>query len=56
LSWDLIGTFAPIGGVTPTPTVAAGPAAVVPTLSFPMMALLALALGGIAMAFLMRRG
>lgn len=59
VSWNLIGTFAPVGqtptpGPTVTPTVPA-PAAVVPTLSFPMMALLALALGGIALAFLMKR-
>ena len=58
-SWNLIGTFAPVGqtptpGPTVTPTVPA-PAAVVPTLSFPMMALLALALGGIALAFLTKR-
>lgn len=55
VSWNLIGTFAPIGG-TPTPTPIPGPSAPVPTLSFPMMALLALALGGIAIAFLTRRG
>jgi hypothetical protein len=59
VSWNLVGTFAPIGqtptpGPTVTPTVPA-PAAVVPTLSFPMMALLALALGGIALAFLTKR-
>ena len=54
VSWNLIGTFAPIGG-TPTPTPIPGPSSPVPTLSFPMMALLALALGGIAIAFLMRR-
>lgn len=54
VSWNLIGTFAPIGG-TPTPTPLPGPSTPVPTLSFPMMALLALALGGIAIAFLMRR-
>ena len=53
-SWNLIGTFAPIGG-TPTPTPIPGPSSPVPTLSFPMMALLALALGGTAIAFLMRR-
>jgi hypothetical protein len=59
VSWNLVGAFAPVGqtptpGPTVTPTVPA-PAAVVPTLSFPMMALLALALGGIALAFLMKR-
>jgi hypothetical protein len=54
VSWNLIGTFAPIGG-TSTPTPIPGPSSPVPTLSFPMMALLALALGGIAIAFLMRR-
>lgn len=54
VSWNLIGTFAPIGG-TPTPTPIPGPSSPVPTLSFPMMALLALALGGIAITFLMRR-
>lgn len=51
------------GGATPTPTVApptatptpqAGPAANVPTLSFPMLALLGLALATAAM-FLVRR-
>ena len=40
---------------TATPTVSAGPAANVPTLSFPMLAVLALALGGAAI-FLVRRG
>jgi Legume lectin domain len=55
VSWNLIGTFSPIGG-TPTPTPIPGPSSPVPTLSFPMMALLALALGGIAIAFLTRRG
>ncbi|HEU5250993.1 MAG TPA: PEP-CTERM sorting domain-containing protein [Thermoanaerobaculia bacterium] len=55
VSWNLIGTFAPLGG-TPTPTPIPGPSTPVPTLSFPMMALLALALGGIAIAFLTRRG
>jgi hypothetical protein len=54
VSWSLIGTFAPIGG-TPTPTPIPGPSSPVPTLSFPMMALLALALGTVAIAFLMRR-
>ncbi|HSE64046.1 MAG TPA: PEP-CTERM sorting domain-containing protein [Thermoanaerobaculia bacterium] len=59
VSWNLVGAFAPVGqtptpGPTVTPTVPA-PAAVVPTLSFPMMALLALALGGIALAFLTKR-
>src|SRR5512138_2905416 len=54
VSWNLIGTFAPIGG-TPTPTPIPGPSSPVPTLSFPMMALLALALGGIAIVFLTRR-
>jgi len=59
VSWNLVGAFAPVGqtptvGPTVTPTIP-GPAAVVPTLSFPMMALLALALGGIAIAFLTKR-
>jgi legume-like lectin family protein len=54
VSWNMIGTFAPIGG-TPTPTPLPGPSSPVPTLSFPMMALLALALGTVAIAFLMRR-
>jgi hypothetical protein len=59
VSWNLVGAFAPVGqtptvGPTVTPTVP-GPAAVVPTLSFPMMALLALALSGIAVAFLTKR-
>jgi hypothetical protein len=59
VSWNLVGAFAPVGqtptlGPTVTPTVPA-PAAVVPTLSFPMLALLALALGGTAVAFLLKR-
>jgi Legume lectin domain len=54
VSWNLIGTFSPIGG-TPTPTPIPGPSSPVPTLSFPMMALLALALGAVAIVFLMRR-
>ncbi len=59
VSWNLVGSFQPIGqtpttGPTVTPTVPAPPA-VVPTLSFPMLVLLALALGGIAVAFLMKR-
>jgi hypothetical protein len=65
LSWNLVGAFAPVGqtptpGPTLTPTVpptntpVAGPAATVPTLSFPMLALLGLALAGAAM-FLLRR-
>lgn len=59
VSWNLVGAFAPVGqtptvGPTITPTIAA-PAAVVPTLSFPMLALLALALGGTAVAFLIKR-
>lgn len=55
LSWDLVGTFAPIGGATPTPTAAPAPTSPVPTLSFPMMAFLALALGAAALTFLARR-
>lgn len=56
-------TAGAVAGATPTPTVAAptatptvsaGPAANVPTLSFPMLAVLALALGGAAI-FLLRR-
>lgn len=65
LSWNLVGAFAPVGqtptpGPTLTPTVpptstpVAGPAPTVPTLSFPMLALLGLALAGAAM-FLIRR-
>lgn len=59
VSWNLVGAFAPVGqtptvGPTVTPTIP-GPAAVVPTLSFPMLALLALAIAGTAVAFLMKR-
>ena len=59
VSWNLVGAFAPVGqtptaGPTVTPTIPA-PAAVVPTLSFPMLALLALAIAGTAVAFLMKR-
>ena len=44
IAWQLVGSFQPIGGVTPTPTP--GVSAVVPTLSFPMLAFLGLALAG----------
>lgn len=58
ISWNLVGSFAPIGQTpTPGPTftpVVSGPAPTVPTLSFPMLALLGLALAGAAM-FLIRR-
>ncbi len=67
LSWNLIGSFAPIGqtptpGPTVTPTapaptvtpIVSGPAPTVPTLSFPMLALLGMALAGAAL-FLMKR-
>lgn len=67
LSWNLVGAFAPVGqtptpGPTTTPTapaptntpVVAAPSPAVPTLSFPMLALLGLALAGAAM-FLIRR-
>ena len=51
IDWQLVGTFQPIGGVsTPTPTP--GVSAVVPTLSFPMLAFLGLALAGVALLFL----
>jgi hypothetical protein len=50
IAWQLVGSFQPIGGVTPTPTP--GVSAIVPTLSFPMLALLGLALAGAALAFL----
>jgi hypothetical protein len=51
----------PVATATPTPTatqtvtLAGGPAAVVPTLSFPMLALLALALAGSAFWMIVRR-
>ncbi len=67
LSWNLVGSFAPIGqtptpGPTLTPTapaptntpVVSAPSPAVPTLSFPMLALLGMALAGAAL-FLMRR-
>ncbi|MEO8349333.1 MAG: L-type lectin-domain containing protein [Acidobacteriota bacterium] len=68
LSWNLVGSFAPIGGPTPTqgptltPTapaatftpVVSGPAAAVPTLSFPMLALLGMALAGAALLLIKR--
>jgi hypothetical protein len=66
LSWNLVGAFAPVGqtptpgpALTPTPppatnTPVSGPAPTVPTLSFPMLALLGLALAGAAV-FLIRR-
>jgi legume-like lectin family protein len=58
LSWDLVGSFAPIGQTpTPGPTntpVVSGPTAAVPTLSFPMLALLAMALAGAALFFMKR--
>jgi hypothetical protein len=67
LSWNLVGAFAPVGqtptpGPTTTPTapaptntpVVAAPSPAVPTLSFPMLALLGLALAGAAV-FLIRR-
>ena len=67
LSWNLIGSFAPIGqtptpGPSPTPTppaptntpIVSAPSPAVPTLSFPMLALLGLALAGAAL-FLMKR-
>lgn len=46
-------SFLGVVGVTPTPTIS-GPPAIVPTLSFPMMALFGVALAGIAF-ILMRR-
>lgn len=48
ISWQLVGSFQPIDGATPTPTVSA----VVPTLSLPMLAFLGLALAGVALLFL----
>ena len=50
ISWQLVGSFQPIGGVTPPPTP--GVSAVVPTLSFPMLAFLGVALAGAALLFL----
>lgn len=64
LSWNLVGAFAPVGQTpTPGPTntpiatntpIVSGPTAAVPTLSFPMLALLALALAGAALFFMKR--